>query len=1413
MVTLTVDLPPTITELSALSNADRLDLSATVEVSGAEPLTYEWSQNGPLLAGGDIELAATVTGTEPIGYQWYYNDLPIDGAEGNTLRLAKAGVDASGDYHVEASNRLGTETSDVVALAIMPPTTATELAGSLSVYEGETIELSVTASGLTPLTYEWSLGETVIEGATSATLSLDNLEADAAGDYKLAIRHEDRLVGEAVISIIVPAARVVTQPVGGSVDVGGSHTFEVVAAGTEPITYQWYHKGALIEEATESTLQLTTLIGEDAGDYHVEVSNETLPWGVTETSATANLIVLIPLAITDLTESKLEAEGNWQWALEEGTIDLSVTAEGTPPLSYQWTKDGEAITGATGPGMTLANLEPDDAGEYTVKVSNATEQLETDPFTVVVVMATTAQPAEIVLQPEDTTATVGETAELSVSLKGSAPFSYQWYYADEPVEEGTERILSIPEVQMADAGEYHVVVSNEGYPWGATETSDTATLTIESPPVITQLTESMIVLRGDTIELSVTATGSEPLAYQWSKGGAEIEGATGSKLVLADASESDAGDYTVTVSNAVGQAVSDVVAVSMPKPVRIVTQPEDVRAVVGESAKVTVVVEGSEPIEYFWMHDGKWVEGGRESTLYLTNLQVRDFGAYNVLVRNATGIEISKPAMLTVMSPPEITQLTESLTLIHGESVELTVTADGHEPFVYQWSRGGEAIEGATGPRLSLAEVTVSAAGDYTVAVSNAAGEAEPGVVTVEVVEPVRIVTQPEGGSAIDGDTVTLQVIVEGTEPFRYYWYHDGELVEGATESILRLAKAQDADSGSYNVIVQNHGGTAISEIAELIVLLPPEITQLTESLTVIDGESVELSVTAVGSEPLAYQWSKGGEAIEGATDPRLSLAEVTVSVTGNYSVSVGNAAGQAESGVVTVEVVEPMRIVTQPEGATAILGDSVTLEALAKGTAPITYAWYHDGELVESGTENTLRLTNVQTADSGGYHLVAFNAAGTAKSKIAELVVLLPPEITQLTESLSVMERESVELSVTSVGSEPLVYQWSKDGSELEGATAPTLPLIRVAPAAAGGYSVVARNAAGQAESNAITVDVIEPVRIVKQPEGATATLEDTVTLGVVAEGTEPINYHWLHDGRPVEGGRQSTLTLTELETEDSGEYIVMVSNTGGMATSETAYLSVELPGGAYLVEDFDELMLGPWGSDGESIGDGTDWTATPPADWATVRGADHVPVAVAEFDGWTFVDSVSWHKTAGPERDQFTKGSDVIAVADSAHSGGESDAKFSATMATPMIDIADAQADSLILTYDSSWRQVQRKRVVASFEEDFEGDNVGEGVTIAGTAVQALEFIRTGGDWPWLELSGILKVTDAVYSQSGGMLIDDFSNGAAFNEFEISFRMFMGQGTSRPADGLSVSIGNDLPNLANPAEEGAPDAAFRVC
>ena len=96
-----------------------------------------------------------------------------------------------------------------------------------------------------------------------------------------------------------------TQPVGASVKAGDDYEFKVVAAGTEPIKYEWYRNGSLIEDAASNVLQLKSLAAEDDGKYTVKVSNETLPWGGFDTSDEADLVVLIPLQIK-VTESMLE---------------------------------------------------------------------------------------------------------------------------------------------------------------------------------------------------------------------------------------------------------------------------------------------------------------------------------------------------------------------------------------------------------------------------------------------------------------------------------------------------------------------------------------------------------------------------------------------------------------------------------------------------------------------------------------------------------------------------------------------------------------------------------------------------------------------------------------------------------------------------------------------------------------------------------------------------------------------------------------------------------------------------------------------------------------------------------------------------------------------------------------------------
>ncbi|MCP4813996.1 MAG: hypothetical protein GY888_15935, partial [Planctomycetaceae bacterium] len=160
--------------------------------------------------------------------------------------------------------------------------------------------------------------------------------------------------------------------------------------------------------------------------------------------------------------------------------------------------------------------------------------------------------------------------------------------------------------------------------------------------------------------------------------------------------------------------------------------------------------------------------------------------------------------LLPPVEPPAITQLTESMPVFEGDSVELSVTVVGSGPLAYQWSKGGEELEGATDSKLTLADVVPSDAGDYVVAVSNSAGRVESDVITVSMAQPASIVTQPEGGSASHGETVTLNVVAGGTEPISYQWYHGDELVEGATGSALLLADLQAVDSGTYHVVVSN---------------------------------------------------------------------------------------------------------------------------------------------------------------------------------------------------------------------------------------------------------------------------------------------------------------------------------------------------------------------------------------------------------------------------------------------------------------------------------------------------------------------------------------------------------------------------------------------------------------------------------
>lgn len=168
----------------------------------------------------------------------------------------------------------------------------------------------------------------------------------------------------------------------------------------------------------------------------------------------------------------------------------------------------------------------------------------------------------------------------------------------------------------------------------------------------------------------------------------------------------------------------------------------------------------------------------------------------------------------------------------------------------------------------------------------------------------------------------------------------------------------------------------------------PPGITGQPVSKSVAVGTNVSFTVTATGTAPLAYQWSKGVSAILGATNSSYSIAAVTTNDAANYKVVITNSAGSITSAVATLTVLIPPSILSAPQSQTVSNGASATFTVSAAGSPPLTYLWRFNGAALTSATSSSLTITNAQSIDQGDYTVIVSNGVGTVTSSAAHLTV-----------------------------------------------------------------------------------------------------------------------------------------------------------------------------------------------------------------------------------------------------------------------------------------------------------------------------------------------------------------------------------------------------------------------------------------
>ena len=226
------------------------------------------------------------------------------------------------------------------------------------------------------------------------------------------------------------------------------------------------------------------------------------------------------------------------------------------------------------------------------------------------------------------------------------------------------------------------------------------------------------------------------------------------------------------------------------------------------------------------------------------------------------------------------------------------------------------------------------------------------------------------GAEDLDGDSVTL---------------YSGTLPEGASFTTetgqFRWTPRRDQE-GAYTIkFIALDAQNKTTDSVFISVLTIPAIDSASTSRTVCTGDRVTLDVTASGSAPLTFQWSRSGTEISEAVTCSLAVASADTGDAGIYECRVANSAGSVSMIPCTLTVNSPVTIEAQSPGMSVCNANRAVLFVTASGTSPLGYEWMKNGERIENITGDSLVFNAMAQGDAGTYVCRIVNPCGEVSS------------------------------------------------------------------------------------------------------------------------------------------------------------------------------------------------------------------------------------------------------------------------------------------------------------------------------------------------------------------------------------------------------------------------------------------------
>jgi hypothetical protein len=337
-------------------------------------------------------------------------------------------------------------------------------------------------------------------------------------------------------------------------------------------------------------------------------------------------------------------------------------------------------------------------------------------------------------------------------------------------------------------------------------------------------------------------------------------------------------------------------------------------------------------------------------------------------------------------TPPTVVTHPSGTSVFLGDTVTLTAAFNGATPLTYQWQKNNAAIPGATNTSLTLSAVTSNDSGLYHLTASNAYGSASTVPALVQVTKrPQTITFNAPTSSAVAGSSIALNASSTSGLPIAFTLVSGAGTVSGNLLTslggtlVVRASQAGDDTFAPAEPVERTFSFVAGG--------LAPFITSAPQDQTVVAGSSVTFRAAAIGTPAPAYQWSKDGVPISGATSTVLTLASATTADAGRYTITATNSSG---TSVATANLVvrAPPQILTAPESQSIFAGDSLTLRVTASGVPAPTFQWRRNGAVLPGATNSSFTLATATAANAGNYDVVVTNALGTVTSPAAIVTI-----------------------------------------------------------------------------------------------------------------------------------------------------------------------------------------------------------------------------------------------------------------------------------------------------------------------------------------------------------------------------------------------------------------------------------------